>query len=663
MKKSDVNMNSQVGDAPISLSLKSFYRTGFDEIGRDFFGPCLSACTSYRRAAGYFSSSALVYWAAALPKLVRDSSISISLLISPEIQPDDLEVLRSCSSAEKKAEVSSVIVEQYFEKAAMFARDPRNKDLRLELFAHLIGTNRITIRLAYMAQNPAGIYHEKFGVFCFPNGDSVGFIGSANESLRAYEANGELLMVFQSSDRPDEDRVNTLKDQFDRAWDGLQPGLTVVLPSEGVLQRLALVFRSRTQGVAENNSESIVAPRPPPWKHQREAIETFLSCRKGVLEMATGTGKTKAALEIVVALFERGEIDSFIVTTDGNDLLQQWCRELTRWRRETQLWARQHEHFAGTAERETYIIAPGGAALTVSRSNLAAVLKALPTSVKRRLLVIHDEVHGLGAPGTTVALKGLHDEVSFVLGLSATPEREYDTEGTNFIENEIGPVIFRYDLGDAIRDGILCEFSYVPLDYVLTEFDRERLANVWKMKSARSHQGTPMSDAEVAIQLARIYKTAELKPSVFAEYLLTNSECLNNALIFVETREYGNAVLDVVHRHTLDYKTYYADDEEKYLKKFALGELKCLITCHRLSQGIDIPALKTVVLFSSSRARLETIQRIGRCLRIDRQNTSKRALIIDFVARGSADANDSGVAADISRAEWLIGVSSSSRSS
>ena len=656
-------MNSKLDGAPVSLSLKSFYRTGLDEIGHDFFGPCLSACTTYNRAAGYFSSSALVYWAAALPKLVKDSSVSIRLLISPEIQPDDLEVLRSCSSEGKKAEVSTAIIDEYFEKAAIFARDPRNRDLRLELFAHLISINRITIRLAYMARNPAGIYHEKFGIFGFPNGDSVGFIGSANESLRAYEANGELLMVFQSAHPADRDRVNMLNDQFERAWEGLQPGLSVVLPSEGVLQRLALACRNRTQGVADTDRVPTTVPRPPPWKHQRDAIEKFLSCRKGVLEMATGTGKTKAALEIVVALFERGEIDSFIVSTDGNDLLQQWCRELTRWRRETQLWARQHEHFAGTAERETYMIAPGGAALTISRSNLAAVLKALPTKVKSRLLVIHDEVHGLGAPGTTLSLNGVHDQVRFVLGLSATPEREYDMEGTKFIESEIGPVIFRYDLGDAIRDGILCEFDYVPLDYVLTECDRERLANVWKMKSARSHQGTPMSDAELAIQLAKVYKTAELKPSVFAEYLLANPECLSNALIFVETREYGNAVLDVVHRHTLDYKTYYADDEEKYLKRFARGDLKCLITCHRLSQGIDIPALKTVVLFSSSRARLETIQRIGRCLRIDRENPSKKALIIDFVARGSADTDDSGVAADISRAEWLSGLSSSSRSS
>ena len=44
-----------------------------------------------------------------------------------------------------------------------------------------------------------------------------------------------------------------------------------------------------------------------------------------------------------------------------------------------------------------------------------------------------------------------------------------------------------------------------------------------------------------------------------------------------------------------------------FLKRFADGQLECLLTCHRLSEGIDIRSIENVILFSSARARLERV--------------------------------------------------------
>ena len=71
--------------------------------------------------------------------------------------------------------------------------------------------------------------------------------------------------------------------------------------------------------------------------------------------------------------------------------------------------------------------------------------------------------------------------------------------------------------------------------------------------------------------------------------------------------------------------------------QFARGEIDCLITCHRISQGIDIRALQNVFLFASARAKLETIQRIGRCFCTDPANPDKRARVIDFVPAAEPD--------------------------
>src|SRR5262249_8270412 len=151
------------------------------------------------------------------------------------------------------------------------------------------------------------------------------------------------------------------------------------------------------------------------------------------------------------------------------------------------------------------------------------------------------------------------------LGLSATPERAYDAVGNAFIASEIGPTIYRFPLEDAIKRGVLCEFDYIPLDYSLTENDKERLQKVNARKAAGEHSGTPMSNEEFWIELSRIYKTAEMKPDVFTRYLQRDAAILENAIIFVETREYGDRILEIVHPHTHLYRTYYADDEQTHL--------------------------------------------------------------------------------------------------
>jgi len=115
---------------------------------------------------------------------------------------------------------------------------------------------------------------------------------------------------------------------------------------------------------------------------------------------------------------------------------------------------------------------------------------------------------------------------------------------------------------------------------------------------------------------------------------------LERCIIFVETKEFAEQILDIVHKHHTDFHTYYGEDDTEVLLRFSQGEIECLLTCHRLSEGIDIQSLQNVILLSSSRARLETIQRIGRCLRTDPTNSNKVANVVDFVRITDSDADD-----------------------
>ena len=163
-----------------------------------------------------------------------------------------------------------------------------------------------------------------------------------------------------------------------------------------------------------------------------------------------------------------------------------------------------------------------------------------------------------------------------------------------------------------------------------------------------------MSDEEVWIEIARVYKTCRAKLPIFDSFIRENQHLLERCIVFVETQEFGDEVLEIIHKYRSDFHTYFSGEESETLKRFARGELECLITCHRVSEGIDIRSLNSVILFSSARARLETIQRMGRCLRTDPDNPDKTASIVDFIRQSDEDGEPN---TDEERAEWLINLS------
>ncbi|HAG80009.1 MAG TPA: hypothetical protein DCL61_02305, partial [Cyanobacteria bacterium UBA12227] len=313
------------------------------------------------------------------------------------------------------------------------------------------------------------------------------------------------------------------------------------------------------------------------------------------------------------------------------------------------------KHYENHHQRDEYDLEPNNSVLVVSRHALRNVLRGLTRTIRSRLLIVHDEVHGLGSPENIEDLDGLSEGIAYRLGLSATPEREYDLAGTQFIEENVGSVIYRFSLEDAIRRGILCEFDYYPIEYELSDEDRQRIKNVYSLKKARKAEGKPMSQEEFWTALARVYKTSRTKLPYFEQFIAKRPEILERCLVFVEDRQYGDEVLNIIHQHRYDFHTYYADDHRQNLVDFASGKISCLITCHRISQGIDIPSLRSVILFSSARAKLETIQRMGRCLRKDPTEPNKRAVVVDFVR--VQDEYKEELNADQLRKEWLIGLS------
>lgn len=632
------------------IPLLTEYRSDSNDIIRDFYEPCLSAATAYDRAVGYFSSHGLLAAASGL-KVFTERTGSMRLIASPILMPDDIEAIDRGLRAR-----ADVIEQRLLERAIELAGAPSASWL-----AWLVAEHRLDIRLA-VPTNPngslrRGIYHEKIGIFADAHGNSVAFTGSPNETDGGLVHNFESFDVYWSW-QDDLNRIARKRENFNRLWENRTNGLSVETVPESVRKKLIQLHQSGPQRRITETPRPATDVNDSLWPHQVKARDVFLEKHHGVLAMATGTGKTRTALAICEHLLGRNQIGTIIVAADGNDLLKQWSCDLIELCRRQPRTFRMYSDYDTMHQTNEFLEDLSGAVLLCSRANLHKALRRITPDDKRNTLLIHDEVHRLGSEGNRDQLARLHDGIAFRLGLSATPEREYDETGNVFIEEATGPEIYNYGLAEAISDGILAPFNYIALSYMPSDDDKQRARDVYKQEAARRHSGNPMPKAELYTAIARVYKTSLEKIPVFSAFVQSSPAILRRCIVFVEEREYGDAVIDHIHAYQKYFHTYYSGEDKEVLRRFAMGDLECLVTCHRLSEGIDIRTLSNVVLFSSARARLEITQRIGRCLRFDPANPDKIANVIDFVRNDEPPLpTDTKASTDTLRKEWLTALS------
>lgn len=627
--------------------------TSSADLIKDYFTPALARALCYDRGVGYFSSGWLRIAAAGMLEFAANGGRA-RWVTSPILDAADWEAMQAGDAAREDVVLRESLLRNV---ASLF--DALQTDTRSAL-AWMIADEVITFKLALPRNKlEGGDFHDKFGIFTDAAGNQVSFNGSYNDSIQGTR-NYESIKIFYSWNDALIPFVKADVDRFKRLWKNLDPNVRVYELPDAVREQIVRL-RANERPYPEpswvKQQGAVPEKKKDLWRHQTEAVNIFLENQRGILEMATGTGKTRTALQICKRLIDIGAIEIIVVAADGNDLLDQWYAELLQLNR--QLGRRfiipreYHNHH----ERDHFLLNKQKAILLSSRQNLPRALSSLTHNEAARTLLIHDEVHRLGSPGNCESLQGLSDNIRYRLGLSATPDREYDKEGNEFVENHVGPVLMQFGLDDAIRRGILAPFTYYPIDYTPDANDRMRLQQVRKQAAAREAEGRPMSDEEIWMALARVYKTSKAKLPLFDDFIRCHQDLLKRCIIFVEEKEYGEEVLDIIHQYRYDFHTYYAEEDSATLRRFAQGSIECLITCHRLSEGIDIRSIETVILFSANRGRLETIQRIGRCLRINPDNPRKRANVVDFIRVSDADGNTNKPNPDKERRDWLTHLS------
>ncbi len=615
--------------------IKACIDTSVDDFISDLYTPCFKWAERLDRGVGYFTSGWLEYNISGLSEFASRGG-RIRLITSPILSNIDSDAIIASVNPSERFEK----FENALNKSVTSLEKEMEADI-LNAFSWMLYDGIIELKFAIPCEKLSdGNFHDKFGIF-YKGSEALSFSGSINDSKHGF-VNYESLKVFKTWAGTGE-YVESDIARFERLWHCKDKNLNIYNIPTAIKERIFTLRNSdrpyEHKAVSSNK-----------WEHQDKAVECFLEKEHGILAMATGTGKTITAIKIITKLFEEDRIKRVVITMYGNDLLDQWAKQMRKCFRDKQIYC----HYNSQKMVNKFIMHPDNSILLISRdaNNLVKLLDMLdkaPGNYKNDTLFIFDEVHGAGSDSLVNNLTGRISPYRYRLGLSATPEREYDDNGNNFLHNEIGEVIFEFSLKDAIKKGILCEFNYFTLSYTLTEAEKQKKKKIIAAYNAKKENGDDVDESELYTQLSLVNKTAVNKIKEFDIFIADQAKLLENSIIFVQTMDYGLLVQSILMNYTNKYHTYYADDEKINLENFADGKIECLLTCKKISEGIDISSVTNIFLFASDRSRLVTTQRIGRALRLDKNNSDKKANVIDFVIEDSESDNNS----DQERKEWL----------
>lgn len=622
--------------------LEISYNTSDHDIDTEFYLPCLAWATQFDRGVGYFTTGWISKNAYGLSQMIVNGGTA-RWITSPILEEKDYEIINSLSEKGQAAYIENICEQGIEQLRREMENDARNS------FAWMIHDKVLEIRFAIPRNKLEGDFHTKFGIFYGCDGQTVAFEGSNNDSKKGF-TNYESFMVFMSWKGMHE-YVEVECRKFNKLWNGLDKNIQIFKMSEAVRQN---IFTLRTGERPYQAPGKVVCEIEDKWRHQEEAKQIFLKAKNGILAMATGTGKTFTAIKIMKHLIMMDEIDKIIIIVDGNELLRQWYLEVMENFQTIRVF-QMYEQYRQVSE---FLMCRKKCVLLLSRRSEYIVdclskVKRNDSNALKRTLLVFDEVHGIGSNKLSRDLKGKIGEFQYRLGLSATPQRPFDEAGNFFIEEEIGKIIYEFKLEDAIQRGILCEMNYIPLPYELTVGEKEKKRDIIAGYEMKKKRGEGYDDTELYRKLAMVNKLAHDKLVQFALFICNYPEILNRSIIFVETMEYGLQVQEILSEMSYDYHTYYADDDVTYLEQFSKGQIECLITCKKISEGVDIKTVKSVILFSSERGRLVTTQRIGRSLRWNPEDPEKRANVVDFICTKSEEEGDYETESDRERKEWL----------
>jgi superfamily II DNA or RNA helicase len=678
----------------------SSYRTGTENEPLEFYLNALSQGNKLDLLLGYFSTSAIHILSSGFAKFLANGGV-VRMVINDILSSEDKNAVQLGKN--KEIDLNLFNIEDI--KSIKDSLDKYSKHF-FDCIAWLIANDRIQI-IIVKPKNRNGIAHFKSGVFT--SGDeSIYFKASSNFTSNALTQNLEEVDIACSWQGQDEMvKINNQTTYFELIFNGNADFVDYVDPKDIraaiatefggndiddlliseqnlIKNKFKLYTLPKLKSILDQVNEDIgkfkYTPKFPfpagPRSYQKEAYLNWVNNQhKGIFAMATGTGKTLTALNCVLEEYKLTGTYNVIILVPTKVLVEQWEKEVKAFNFSNVLKISSKNPGWQTELNALKVKSLFGGSSSICiistyASFTSPKLQDYIQTAPMNTILIADEAHNLGSPSVLKVL----DQIKIVkrIGLSATPKRIYDVEGSAVMEaffNDSEPYTYNFSMERAINEDILTKYYYFPSIVELNELEMEEYSDITKqlVQAHRRSEVDPVAKKNYEMLLMKrkaIIHKSKNKLTVFESIIeKLGNEGLKYLLVYAPEGYYGdieelteefqelnadNRIIDyysnvirrVSPKTTVTQYTSQSDNKEYVLQSFTNGKIDVLLSMKCLDEGVDIPRTEKAIFCSSTGNPRQFIQRRGRILR---KHPDKRfSVVYDLVVVPKVAINSQG---------------------
>lgn len=466
--------------------------------------------------------------------------------------------------------------------------------------------------------------------------DSDGLLALARANSKAHELLKNVVLEFN---RRKNNRGGKLRGHAQRCFDEVLQIFMMAMAERSPAPPLSLL------PVSLSPVPSTPRRAPALYHWQREALAKWKAagCR-GIVEAVTGSGKTNLGMEAIAIQLAHNLKSAVIVPSLA--LADQWVDRLEFLFPEAKIG-----RLGGGSQADI-----NHCDILVATVQSASKFEMGPRS--RHALLVADEVHRFGAEKFSLALEDTFDRR---LGLSATWQRA-DGDHETYLRPYFGEVVYTLNYQRARQQDTICDFSLALVGVDLSEDEREIFdevsANAARLRSNLiSRHGVPAEPIAKFMKAvsefakgghgrtttqARMYLSAFSQVQRILAETSAKIECATNLGASVELSErtiaftttikaaesVSGAWEDAGVASAVIHSGQAQHDRRQTMAAFREGRLQALVAAKVLDEGIDVPDADVGIIVSTSRSRIQLIQRIGRILRKKPSGGSARIALL-----------------------------------
>ncbi len=390
--------------------------------------------------------------------------------------------------------------------------------------------------------------------------------------------------------------------------------------------------RAHRRPISDFSVKDAITDRP----YQKQAVKAVCEHlntmhRRGLIVMATGTGKTRTAASLFDVLNRAGWVKDILFLADRTTLVRQSARSFGKLLSGHTLTVLSDKTNNDRDHNARMVFSTYQTMINYVEDD------SKEFSLGRFDLIIIDEAHR-SVFGKYGSIFKYFD--SFLIGLTATPREEVARSTYDLLGLEGGEPNFAYELDEAVKDGYLVPYAVYQRGSAivnsgikyndLDEAEKRQIEEITEYEGLLDPDGKPVGRDIAGSEIYKYIFNADTIDKVLQDLMdnglkIDDGEKIGKTIIFAFNHKHAEMI---VRRFNVLYPEYGADfcrlidNYEKYAEdlvdRFCVRDKlpQIAVSVDMLDTGVDVPDVLNLVFFKRVRSRIKFMQMIGRGTRL-----------------------------------------------